>query len=208
MKASRRGLPLLPEFLTSLVDYRLILYGLLLLVSMYWLPTGVIGALAGKRATWFAAPREANPLSAPPASVRNQAATVPLLDVAGVGIAFGGVAALSDVTVQVPSRGIHAIIGPNGAGKTTLLNVLSGFYAPGNGGVRLDQQRVHGRPPYAVARLGRSTFQTARLRRPQCGRECGSPSEPGNVVMAMLRPRVRRRARVGRARASGRGEPA
>jgi ABC-type branched-subunit amino acid transport system ATPase component len=101
----------------------------------------------------------------------------------------------------VPSRGIHAIIGPNGAGKTTLLNVLSGFYAPGNGGVRLDQQRVHGRPPYAVARLGVArTFQTAQLFGDLSVAENVAVGiagrNLGNVVMAMLgAPRVRRRER-------------
>jgi ABC-type branched-subunit amino acid transport system ATPase component/ABC-type branched-subunit amino acid transport system permease subunit len=195
-------LTLLPEFLTGLVDYRLILYGLLLLVSMYWLPTGVIGALAATRTRWFAPPPEARPAGAPPAPVQNQAPAVPLLDVAGVGIAFGGVAALSDVTVRVPSRGIHAIIGPNGAGKTTLLNVLSGFYAPDGGGVRLDQQRVHGRPPYAVARLGVArTFQTAQLFGDLTVAENVAVGiagrNLGNVVMAMWgAPRVRRRERA------------
>lgn len=157
-------LTLLPEFLTGLVDYRLIVYGLLLLVSMYWLPTGVIGALTGNRTRWFAAPLEPPSRDVVPTPEPSAADAGPLLNVAGVGIAFGGVAALSDVTVQVSSRGIHAIIGPNGAGKTTLLNVLSGFYAPDGGGVRLEQQSVHGRPPYAVARLGVArTFQTAQL---------------------------------------------
>ncbi len=202
-------LTLLPEFLTGLVDYRLILYGSLLLVSMYWLPTGLIGALVGRRTAWFAAPPEVPRADASTASADYRATPGPLLDVAGVGIAFGGVAALSDVTVEVSSRGIHAIIGPNGAGKTTLLNILSGFYAPDGGGVRLGQQRVSGRPPYAVARLGVArTFQTAQLFGDLAAAEnvaVGIAGQHlGNVVMALLgTPRVRRRERelAGRAHA-------
>jgi ABC-type branched-subunit amino acid transport system ATPase component/ABC-type branched-subunit amino acid transport system permease subunit len=156
-------LTLLPEFLTSLVDYRLIIYGSLLLVSIYWLPAGVVGALAaGRRAARFAGPPAPEAPAAPPAPAPGDGG--PLLDVAGVGIAFGGVAALAEVAVSLPARGIHAIIGPNGAGKTTLLNILSGFYAPDSGVVRLGPARVNGRPPYAIARLGVArTFQTAQL---------------------------------------------
>ena len=194
-------LTLLPEFLTSLVDYRLILYGLLLLVSIYWLPTGVVGAFAGTRRSRLAAPPGPEPVNPPAATRLAPAAAGSLLDVAGIGIAFGGVAALSEVTVQVPARGIHAIIGPNGAGKTTLLNILSGYYTPHHGTVRLDRQAIAGRPPYTIARLGVArTFQTAQLFGDLtvaenvavgiAGRELGS------VVAAMLgAPGVRRRER-------------
>jgi ABC-type branched-subunit amino acid transport system ATPase component len=79
-------------------------------------------------------------------------------------IAFGGVQALQAVSLAVPGRGITAVIGPNGAGKTTLLNILSGYYAPDAGTVRVGGQAVAGRPPYAIARLGVArTFQTAQL---------------------------------------------
>ncbi len=193
-------LTVLPELLTSLVDYRLILYGLLLLTSIYWLPAGLVGALAGRRAAGFAAapaPPAAAPSDAPAAEGQPGA----LLEVAGVGIAFGGVAALAEVSVQVPATGIHAIIGPNGAGKTTLLNILSGFYSPGSGTVRLGREAVSGRPPYAVARLGIArTFQTAQLFGDLTVAENVAVGiagrRLGNVLGAMLgAPAVRRRER-------------
>ena len=193
-------LTLLPEFLTSLVDYRLILYGLLLLLSIYWLPRGVVGALAGKHRSRFAVSSgPGGPVNPPPAARRAPAAAGSLLEVAGLGIAFGGVTALSEVTVEVPARGIHAIIGPNGAGKTTLLNVLSGYYAPQQGTVRLDRHAIAGRPPYAIARRGVArTFQTAQLFGDLTVAENVAVGiagrELGNVVTAMLgTPRVRRR---------------
>ena len=55
------------------------------------------------------------------------------LVVEGVSKKFGGVTAVSDVSVDVPRGGILSIIGPNGAGKTSLLNMISGFYKPDTG---------------------------------------------------------------------------
>jgi len=87
-----------------------------------------------------------------------------LLTVEGASLAFGGVVALADISLEIPVSGIRAVIGPNGAGKTTLLNALSGFYAPDTGSIRLNGAPVAGRPPYTIARLGVSrTFQTAQV---------------------------------------------
>jgi branched-chain amino acid transport system ATP-binding protein len=93
------------------------------------------------------------------------------------------VAALSEVTLAVPARGIQAVIGPNGAGKTTLLNALSGFYVPDSGGIRLREVPVAGRPPYAIARLGVArTFQTAQV--------FGDLSVAENVAVGVAGPRL------------------
>jgi ABC-type branched-subunit amino acid transport system ATPase component len=100
-----------------------------------------------------------------------------------VSVAFGGVTALSDVSVDVPPRGITALIGPNGAGKTTLLNVLSGYTAPDTGRITLAGRAITGRPPYAVARLGVArTFQTAQL--------FGELSAGDNVAVGVAGPRL------------------
>lgn len=176
-------LTVLPEFLTTLTDYRLILYGGLLLVSIYWLPQGLVGALAPRRAdvrrrrgegetrrrgageregkgAGGAESRGAGRRSAAEARGNGEA----LLTVEGAGLAFGGVAALADVWLEIPVSGIRAVIGPNGAGKTTLLNALSGFYTPDTGSIRLNGMSVAGRTPYAIARLGVSrTFQTTQV---------------------------------------------
>ena len=161
-------LTLLPELLTGLADYRLILYGSLLLVSIYALPAGVVGALAPRArprrspdaATGDAPDATAGPRpTAPPATV----GSAPLLSVERLGVSFGGVVALAEVTLAVPSHGITAVIGPNGAGKTTLLNLITGYYRPGAGEIRFAGEAIAGRPPYAVARLGVArTFQTAQ----------------------------------------------
>ncbi len=78
---------------------------------------------------------------------------------------FGGVAALSDVSIAIPSApGISAIIGPNGAGKTTLFNVLTGLVRPTEGRVLVAGQDMTGRRPDEIfrARISR-TFQGVRL---------------------------------------------
>ena len=63
----------------------------------------------------------------------------PILEVAGVSLAFGGVRALTDVSFQVPEGSITAVIGPNGAGKTSLFNTISGFYRPQAGQIGPEQ---------------------------------------------------------------------
>jgi len=160
-------LTLLPEFLTSLVDYRLILYGGLLMLSIYWLPAGVVGALAPRRDRDSDKERDRKRTGEEAQRGRGaegQMVGEPLLQVEGARLAFGGVAALADVSLEIPARGIRAVIGPNGAGKTTLLNALSGYYVPDGGVIRFDGMPVTGRPPYAIARRGVArTFQTAQV---------------------------------------------
>ncbi|MCU1674427.1 MAG: transporter related, partial [Frankiales bacterium] len=93
-----------------------------------------------------------------------EAGTTPALDVADVGVRFGGVAALSDVALTVAPGQVVGIIGPNGAGKTTLFDVISGFVTPDSGTVRIAGTDVTGASPDTRARLGLGrSFQNARL---------------------------------------------
>ncbi len=86
------------------------------------------------------------------------------LDMSGVSVRFGAVAALNDVSVRIEPGELVGIIGPNGAGKTTLFNVCSGFQAPVSGRVVLDGLDITrlGAAARVDAGLGR-TFQTPRL---------------------------------------------
>jgi len=77
---------------------------------------------------------------------------------------FGGVTALSEVSLELRPGEVHGLIGPNGSGKTTLLNLLSGYYKPDSGRILLgdedlSQRPVQARPQHGVAR----TFQKPRL---------------------------------------------
>ena len=67
---------------------------------------------------------------------------------------FGGLGALTDVSVDIEEGKIHSIIGPNGAGKTTFFNVLSGRIPPSSGKVFFSSRPITGLPQYKVARLG------------------------------------------------------
>ncbi|MDO8875166.1 MAG: ABC transporter ATP-binding protein [Pseudolabrys sp.] len=86
------------------------------------------------------------------------------LAVDNLGISFGGVTALTDVSFNVEAGEIFAIIGPNGAGKTTLFNIVSGLYPPRQGRVLLNDEDVTGLPPFKLARRGLSrTFQNLQV---------------------------------------------
>jgi branched-chain amino acid transport system ATP-binding protein len=83
-----------------------------------------------------------------------------ILRVERLGISFGGIRAVDDVSFNVKPGEIFSIIGPNGAGKTTLFNVVSGIYRSAEGRTFFGGQDVTGLPPPALARLGMSrTFQ-------------------------------------------------
>ena len=85
-------------------------------------------------------------------------------EVAGIGRTFGGVAALSDVSLHADEGEIVGIIGANGAGKTTLFDICSGFLAPTRGRVRLGPVDVTEMPAHIRADLGLGrVFQDARL---------------------------------------------
>ena len=87
-----------------------------------------------------------------------------LLTVSGVSKAFGGLQALSDISLQVNSGEIFGLIGPNGAGKTTLFNALTGLYTIDRGEVRLGSTRLDGCKPHQVLHAGLArTFQNIRL---------------------------------------------
>jgi len=87
-----------------------------------------------------------------------------LLTIDGVSLAFGGIAALSDVSVAVAQGRVSAVIGPNGAGKTSLFNVISGFYRPKSGSVMFEGTDILALPGHKRSTLGIArTFQNIAL---------------------------------------------
>jgi branched-chain amino acid transport system ATP-binding protein len=88
----------------------------------------------------------------------------PLLSVRDLGVAFGGIVALSGVSFDIQQGHILGLIGPNGAGKTTLFNCLSRLYRPSNGDILMEGVSILTRPPHRIAEIGISrTFQNVAL---------------------------------------------
>jgi branched-chain amino acid transport system ATP-binding protein len=88
----------------------------------------------------------------------------PLLEIYNLGIKFGGVIALKDVSLHVNEGEVYSVIGPNGAGKTTLFNCISGIYAAQSGSVRYEGHEILGMKPHKIALLGVArSFQNIAL---------------------------------------------
>ena len=87
-----------------------------------------------------------------------------VLETENLGIAFGGLRALSDVTLEIGRGEIVGLIGPNGAGKTTVFNLLTDVYMPTEGTITLEGKSIVGKKTYQITRAGIArTFQNIRL---------------------------------------------
>jgi branched-chain amino acid transport system ATP-binding protein len=130
-----------------------------------------------------------------------------LLSIDGLSVRFGGVEALSEVSLDLEAGGIFGIIGPNGAGKTTLINAISGLIRPTSGRILLEGDEIQSKPAYEIARLGLArAFQHAELMPEETAIEnilTGQSSRaPVSLLDCMLRTsRLRASERAGRASA-------
>jgi branched-chain amino acid transport system ATP-binding protein len=89
---------------------------------------------------------------------------VPLLALHQISKEFGGIHALTDISLEVRPHEIVGVIGPNGAGKTTTFNVITGAYRASRGEVLLDGSSITAEPSHRIARAGIArTFQNIRL---------------------------------------------
>ena len=87
-----------------------------------------------------------------------------ILKIEGIHKRFGGLHALSDVTLGINQGEIYGLIGPNGAGKTTLFNVLTGLYQPDEGTFHFAGRDLFRQKPHVVVEAGIArTFQNIRL---------------------------------------------
>ena len=160
------------DYLSSLTEDWLFVFGLLFVVFIVFSPNGLVGLYER-----IAAPFRANVIEdAAMAGRRIGDAELPdflrpahgregaILSVAGIVKHFGGIKAVEGVDLTVKDRTLHALIGPNGAGKTTAFNVISGLYAPDAGTIRLANRDIAGLAPEAItaAGIGRS-FQITNL---------------------------------------------
>lgn len=87
-----------------------------------------------------------------------------LLTIRDLWVSFGGIAALSGISLDVDRGKIVSIIGPNGAGKTTIFNCITGIYRPNRGSILFDGAELVGKKPHEAARMGIArTFQNIEL---------------------------------------------
>ena len=88
----------------------------------------------------------------------------PVLEVAHLGIDFGGLTAVDEFSLVIGRTEITGLIGPNGAGKTTVFNLLTNVYQPTRGSILLDGVSTAGKPTYQLNHMGIArTFQNIRL---------------------------------------------
>jgi ABC-type branched-subunit amino acid transport system ATPase component len=154
----------LPEFAAPLVQWSTFLYATLLLVIVLIIPGGIADLLDYKNRRPLERHREIVPHPELLARVLDRRSGGEVLSLSNVELSFGGVRAIAGLDLEIRPGEVHGLIGPNGSGKTTTLNVISGYYAPEAGQVRLGDAVLPPRAPHLRAeyRIAR-TFQTPRL---------------------------------------------
>lgn len=129
------------------------------------------------------------------------------IDISEVSVRFGGLRALSDVTMSIPSGQVTALIGPNGAGKSTLVNCISGLVRPTHGRIEVNGVATGGAPAHERAAHGIvRTFQTPRVELDRTLAEnvligSWSTTRSGMLATLLRTPRMRRREAEARERA-------
>jgi len=154
----------LPEFAAPLVQWSTFLYASLLLLIVLVIPGGIADLLDYKNRRPLEQHREIVPRPELLARVLGEQRGETLITLKGIALHFGGVKAIDGLDLEIRGGEVHGLIGPNGSGKTTTLNVISGYYRPHNGTLKLDGVDLPFEQPHLRAERGIArTFQTPRL---------------------------------------------
>jgi branched-chain amino acid transport system permease protein len=208
------GLAVFSFWIEALTDWRLTIFGLMILLVVYYLQDGIVGFvrktlnLGRVRVTKVDTDALATDTREDDAvSAVGTHGTDAILDVRGVLMQFSGLKALNDVDLTVKRGTIHGLIGPNGSGKSTMMNVLTGIYVPTAGAIEYEGQSLAGRTSSKIALSGIArTFQNVQL--------FGEMTALENVLVGLhhtfrsnfadvgvMSPRYRREERAARERA-------
>ena len=166
------GLAVFSFWLNSIADWRLSIFGFMILLVVYYLQNGIVGfaksfyqSIAGKaKTTRGETAEEVDDSISFISAVANQNTGAELLKVESVLMQFGGLKALNNVDLSIKRGTIHGLIGPNGSGKSTMMNVLTGIYVPTAGSVLYAGESVVGKTSSDIALSGIArTFQNVQL---------------------------------------------
>jgi branched-chain amino acid transport system permease protein len=163
------GLAAFSYWIDALTDWRLTIFGLMILLVVYYLQDGVVGFVRkfvthGRVRTTTVDMEKPAEISADAIlDVRSHGAGA-ILNLRGVLMQFSGLKALNNVDLTVQRGTIHGLIGPNGSGKSTMMNVLTGIYMPTAGAIEYRGESIAGRTSSAIALSGIArTFQNVQL---------------------------------------------
>ncbi len=166
------ALALFSYWLESITDWRLSIFGLMILFVVYYLQDGIVGFV---RSLWLRKATRHSGQSYADVDAGQDAIMVAantgqvgegqdLLIAKGVLMQFGGLKAINQVDLRVKRGTIHGLIGPNGSGKSTMMNVLTGIYVPTGGSIEFAGRSVVGRTSSDIALSGIArTFQNVQL---------------------------------------------
>ena len=160
-------------WLNSITDWRLSIFGLMILFVVYYLQNGIVGfvrslfhvrkVIVVDSETLAAADTGKDAITVATSAGAGQAGE-DLLIAKGVLMQFGGLKAINQVDLRIKRGTIHGLIGPNGSGKSTIMNVLTGIYVPTAGSIEFAGRSVIGRTSSDIALSGIArTFQNVQL---------------------------------------------
>lgn len=158
-------------WLENITDWRLSIFGVMILLVVYYLQDGIVGffrnfysALKGKKEIAISQLNEAGASTEDVIHQAEAATSETILTVEQILMQFGGLKALNQVDIVVKRGTIHGLIGPNGSGKSTMMNVLTGIYVPTAGDVKFENNTVVGKTSSEIALSGIArTFQNVQL---------------------------------------------
>ena len=163
---------ILPDLFTWFKDWRLMVFGILLLLALFYLPYGIAGLVRNYFEKWFPALKTDYDL----AKLRENAKGLQLkfnttesskeipLRLEALEMRFGGLVAVNKLEMSLKPGGIHGLMGPNGSGKSTTVNLITGLYQPTQGQVFIFGKPSNKVKPYQRAYMGVArTFQNLQL---------------------------------------------
>jgi len=158
-------------WLQSITDWRLSIFGLMILFVVYYLQDGIVGFFRGlfaRKGTSHAMSTQGLDMGRDAISIASNANDCEpgsdMLIAQSVLMQFGGLKAINNVDLRVKRGTIHGLIGPNGSGKSTMMNVLTGIYVPTAGSIEFSGQSLIGRTSSDIALSGIArTFQNVQL---------------------------------------------